>query len=215
MNLIYVIGTARSGTSALATLVQKMGAVTLPMTVLGKYNPNYQENAIVNALCEAIHPWHEVRPKDDRRHFWEAMALYIVEHVHQKGEPGSLIIKSPCFPFMVPELRQVARFIQTLGIECKPHFLVSHRHGEAIAASANKFTEGVFGPDHWRRLQEIAYRRISSDLGEDGVHISYEDLVEDWVTEAKRIAIEIPDLRIPEYGGIEKSLNHEGLQHAK
>ena len=100
MNLIYVIGTARSGTSALTTLVTHMGAVTLPGTVLGKYNPNYQENAIVNALCEAIHPWHELKEKDTRRHFWEAIGIYIVEQIAVKGQPSSLVVKSPVFPFV-------------------------------------------------------------------------------------------------------------------
>jgi len=67
MNLIYIIGPARTGTSALTTLVENMGAVTLPVTVVGKHNPNYQENAIVNALGEAIHHWASLEPNNMRR----------------------------------------------------------------------------------------------------------------------------------------------------
>ena len=81
MNHIFVVGTARSGTSAVTTLIERMGARTLPKTVAGNYNPDYQENYVLNALCYGIHPWHKLEDRGaDVDTNVKAIASYIIEH---------------------------------------------------------------------------------------------------------------------------------------
>lgn len=215
MNLIYIIGPARTGTSALTTLLENMGARTLPVTVVGQHNPNYQENAIVNALGEAIHHWASLEPNNMRQHFWEAIGLYIVERIKLYPEPPTnLVVKCPCFPFMVPELGKIAEMITNLGIPTDPYYVTSHRDRSAMTRSANHFTSNALGEEHWGQVYDLAYRRMKADLGDEWIRVDYEHLVEDWETEAQRLADFIPGLEIPVDGGIEPALNHEEMRDA-
>jgi len=214
MKLIFIVGPARSGTSALATLVRSMGASTLPVTVVGRHNPNYQENAIVNAMAEAIHPWFRIEHRDITQHLWEGIALYIIENVkHMEREPSHLVVKSPCFPFIVRELDMIADFVGRI-IPGEVYYLATERDRNAVVRSSDKFTGGMFGPEHWDRMVQAASNQMRARLDDRALWIGYEDMLVDWRSTAERIAKWIPGLSVPEDGGIVPELNHEGLRNA-
>jgi len=212
MNLIFVCGPARSGTSAVTELITRMGASELPKTVVGMHNPDYHENVIINALAEAIHPWHkvtDVNPLAD--HLVDAMALYILEH-----QAETLVVKSPAFPFILDQLNAVAERFAIMGVEVETLFIMVQRDLEANAQSLDEFTGGVWDLDHWRRVVTAAWAQMSSGLWyeDPNVFIKYEDLLDDWRAVASELS-KYPGLSMPKDGGIRPELNHhQEAEHA-
>lgn len=212
MNLVFVIGMARTGTSAVTGLVKAMGADSPPQNVAGVHNVKYHENIVVNALAESIHPWHKVTEKDTNPHLTDAMAAYLAEYTF----PGStMVVKSPAFPFIIPELWEVCTKVRRFsGFDVNPYYIVTHRNPAHAAASADKFTMRHFGEEHWAELYQSAQREIDRSLADDCLHVDYEYLVSNWKLVAQEIQDYIPGLKIPVEAGIDPTLNHEGMRHA-
>ena len=216
MRLIFVVGPARSGTSAVCELLSRMGVDELPPTVGGDHNPHYHENLVINALAEAIHPWHKVDEPYLNPHFWEAMASYILEGC---GKKESIMLKSPVFPFITPQLEKVAAMIDdVLEEDVEPWWVRVHRNQKATALSQTSFTNGVWSTSHWAEVTRQAHRIADAHVGLDKqcIHVDYEDLLADW----RQVALQldkIPGTILPADGGIRPELNHynEGVGYAR
>ena len=208
MRLIFVVGTARSGTSAVTTLIERMGAKTLPKTVSGKYNPDYQENYILNALCYGIHPWHKLQKETSINVDTniKAIASYILEHTQADT---TLVLKCPAFPFIIPELIQVVRTIGSLlpDVKVDVTFIHTQRGVEPQIASMQRFTMETWPDEHWIELINEADNLIFKYLDNDNM-IVYEQLLENWQVIAQSLANRIEGLTVPEDGGIDPTLNH-------
>lgn len=201
--IVFVTGMARSGTSAVAGLLESMGCSTInngPARIVGKWNPDYHENSIINALAEAIHPWHHIEPKKPSSTWIDAIACYILE----RNPPYPLVLKSPTFPFIIPELVRLAK-----QMEAVPRFVVVTRDKKAVTHSCNKFTGRRIPIDHWERLYDVVMRKLDDELPL-AFHIEYETLLEQWLMTSRALAEYIPGLTVPEDGGIRNELNHEG-----
>lgn len=210
MNLIFVVGPARSGTSAMVGVLGQMGAATPAPTVAGKYNPRYYENLLVNALSEAIHPWDKVTIKNRNPHLWQAMAEYIAMITHAGRNTQNLVLKSPVFPFILPELDKVVGMLKTVpNMEVTPHWVRVHRDIQATALSMQHFTESSGTVEHFKHLAHVAHSVADDHLeGRETVyHFDYEKLVEDWRPVARALS-NISGLNMPEDGGIDPALNH-------
>ena len=210
-HIIFVVGTARSGTSALAGLVERMGAKTLPKNVAGNYNPEYQENVVFNALAQTIHPWHKIDRRNATPALLTGMQAYISEHWHDRSVP--MVVKCPNFPFILEELHALAR-----NLEATPHFLLIVRNEKDQIASLQTFTLNNWDDDHWAHLLWSARSLMREDIQRKdlAMWIVYEDMLDNWKQTAVAIARAIPGLTVPEDGGIQPELNHhQGAESAK
>lgn len=221
MDVIVVTGFPRSGTSATAGLIERMGAQTLPKTVDGKYNPDYQENAILNGMCEGVAHWHKLVMPRRNPHLLNAIAFYLLEHWEDKDKP--LMVKSPTIGAMPEEFNFVIGTMEDrLGISLGVLWIVCDRSREAIAASANNFTNEHFGIDYMRDRVSTYYEGLSRFI--DGMDASsqdeilaveYEVLLNNWQWYAGQLTAMLPELRVPEDGGIRSELNHFGAPDGK
>lgn len=215
MNLIFVTGTARSGTSAVAGLLERMGAQTLPSTVVGPYNPDYQESIVLNALSIQLHPWHKRGEHSSDLLPIRGMAAYILEHWHDHDRP--MAVKCPNFPFIIHELYAVARTIGIdQGVPVIPAFVCVVRSEEQQIPSLQEFTSHNWSNSHWRGL--LGHARFCVRENVKPGHMSwvvYEKLLEDWKRTATMLAKQIKGLTVPEDGGIRNELNHHGVRDAQ
>lgn len=203
-DLVFVVGTARSGTSALATLVENMGAQTLPKTVSGNYNPDYQENAVLNALCVAMHPWHKLARLNMEPSTIKGLVAYISEHWRDRGRP--MVIKSPVFPFILQALRIVAE-----RLEATPHYLCVVRNEQDQIRSLHDFTMSNWDDQHWIYLLSRARHAVREDIQPSrlAMWVVYDEMLADWRKTAANIARKVPGLSLPLDGGIRPELNHQ------
>lgn len=229
MNLIFVVGAARSGTSALTQLIERMGARTLPKTVTGSYNPDYCENYVLNALCYGIHPWHKLAEKGpDTGTNIKAIASYIHEnigrmnHEYNIGNPMAkpvthLVLKCPAFPFIIPELKEAVALLDDWmagGVDA--HWVTIDRDQSAQIASLQNFTMHTWTDTHWKLVLYKASTNMLSFVtrGRVCADVMYEALINDWRAVALKLEHKIPGLTVPADGGIRPELNHAEALHA-
>lgn len=205
MKLIYVCGTARSGTSAVAQLLERMGASTLPKTVGGAWNPDYQENLVINALATAIHPWHKLDKPNADLILMRGMAAYISEHMADR-----LIVKCPAFPFMLTELEHIGKLLQDLtGERVDTHYVCTVRRLKPQVQSLQLFTGGYWDHNHWGRVIEAGRIAMINNIERrQRTWIDFDILLEDWRVAANLLAADIQGLTVPGDGGIDPQLNH-------
>ena len=210
MIIIPVIGHARSGTSATAQLIERMGASTLPKTVRGVYNSDYQESAVLNGLCCGIHPWHCLSDhNNDDPTILRGITSYLAEH-----RADILVIKCPAFPFMLPQLLDAIRGMEECGLDMEVHKVFVSRNRQDVARSADRFTLDVFGYDHWYRNVTQAHHLMYEQSNPDE-WIEYERLLELPEMVVAQIISRIPALDVPDDHGIRPELNHaRGQEHA-
>jgi len=202
--LVFVVGTARSGTSALSTLVENMGAQTLPKSVAGNYNPDYQESAVLNALCVAMHPWHKLDRLNMDPAIINGMVAYLYENWTDRDRP--MVVKSPVFPFILQALQIVAD-----RLEATPHYLCVVRNEQDQIRSLHDFTMNNWDDQHWVHLLSRARHAVREDIQPSrlAMWVVYEDMLADWRKTAANISRKVPGLSLPMDGGIRPELNHQ------
>lgn len=203
MIIIPVIGHARSGTSATAQLIERMGAATLPKTVRGEYNTDYQESATLNGLCCGIHPWHCLcDEKNTDPTIIRGIASYLGEH-----QAPILVIKCPAFPFMLTELLEAITQLSELIGDITVHKVFVSRNLGDVARSADRFTRNAFGYDHWHKNALEALNRMNY-VARGNEWVTYELMVARPDDTIAKLLQRIPQLHEPEDHGIRPELNH-------
>lgn len=208
MYLILVTGFVRTGSSAVTGLIKRMGATTLPETVVGDYNPDYHENVILNGLLESITHWHKKVKTRGNLHVLNAIASYILEHY--QGRP--MVIKSPSIGPAIGQFEWVFHKIQELtGERIDPIWVLPIRNSVDVARSANRFTNDYFGVEYmaarYIEYMDDVYKTLT--LNDDTVvEVYYDRLLKEPARVAIDIADHVPGLIVPGETGINPELRH-------
>ena len=176
-----VLGAHRSGTSAMARILNLAGLGALPIDLVPPHpidNPTgFWESRPVIELNDAVLAdlggrWDRPPPSGAIRPAYIARAVDILDH--QYGQTGSLVLKDPRISLLVPLWHEAL-----LRLHINPFYLVMLRHPLEVAASLQ-------ARDRMGWEEAIAIWTVymaSASTGTDGLtraFVAYDRLLADW-----------------------------------
>jgi trans-aconitate methyltransferase len=223
---IIILGMHRSGTSAFAGVLAKLGVTTGDRLVVAREDTNsrgYWEHKDVvridDELLLALHSsWHDTRslPADWWRQGNVAAYRAQLRAVIKRDFPAASLwlLKDPRMCRLLPLWREL---LSECGAE--PRFVLSLRHPMEVARSLAK-RDGMAAE---RASLLWLTHTLAAEIGSRGlrrVFMTYDRLLEDWRNETRRLATELdvvlplgqPELEAPAAAFLEPSLRHHRAQ---
>jgi hypothetical protein len=205
---ILVLGMHRSGTSAIARVLNLRGA-DLGRDLLPPKQDNergFWENAAILALHERFLAaqqwhWHDLLTPADHwqqdvpaREFVAGLPAVLTQ---QYGDSKLLLVKDPRLSLLAP------LWIEVLSAKrVRPVFVITIRHPDEVAASLAERDGFSFARSRWLWLQHLAEAERAT-RGHPRVFVHYERLLADWRSELARIGKQLSVLWPTEPAGFD------------